>query len=175
MSAPSLMLDLHRAGFVLSVDDDKLNVDGPLDRLTDTLRDAIREHKAKLIAYCTPSSTHGISRRMAKMGLGMDERLNIIEFDGNLPRQQAERVALAVLKGRKPEILAMLAVPEVREKCLHAARERGYPRVTIRPGESVMPGAAAWERFASNATIADVRQVLSDIDWLGLQPSMIQP
>ncbi len=104
MNAASLLLNLHRAGFTLSVEGDKLNVDGPLDRLTDTHKAMIREHKAKLIAYSMPSPTQAISRRMAALGLDMptrmdfieqfNERAGIAEYDGNLPRQQAERIAL---------------------------------------------------------------------------------
>ncbi len=105
MSAATLMLDLHRAGFTLSVEGDKLNVDGPIDRLTDATKDAIHENKAGLVRLCSSSPTGELSRQMAKIGMDLDarsdlieqfhERAGIAEYDGNLPRQQAERIALA--------------------------------------------------------------------------------
>lgn len=104
MSAAHLMLTLHRAGFRLSVDGDNLNIDGSMDQLDEATKASIRTHKAKLIGYCTPSPTHEISRRMAKLQLGMEERQDIIEqfneragiceHDGNMPRHEAEQVAL---------------------------------------------------------------------------------
>ncbi len=83
--------------------------------------------------------------------------------------------ALDVLRKHKLDILAMLAAPADRAKCLALAGDRAYPRIFLRPGESVMPEHSAWERFTSNATIADVRAVLSQLERLDSQPLRIQP
>jgi DNA polymerase len=56
---------------------------------------------------------------------------------------------------------------EVRSRLLRLAASKGFPRVTVRPGESVMPGENAWRAFCSAADpsrVAAALRVLSQID-----------
>lgn len=102
MSAARLLYELQRAGFHLSVDAQGLAVDGPVDRLTDATKAAIREHRRRLIGYCSPARAKAINppagaiadphTRQALAEL-FHERAGIAEFDGGMSCADAERIA----------------------------------------------------------------------------------
>jgi hypothetical protein len=84
MDAARLFADLRAAGFDLTADGDRLIV-WPASRLTQAQRHAIRENKPGLLAC--------LWAEMLKEHY--EERAAILEFDGGIPRAQAEAAARA--------------------------------------------------------------------------------
>ena len=101
MNARAIMADLTRSGFALALDGERLLL-SPSDRLDDRLRALIRDHKGELIALLqearqghppplTPDQDADIEETIA-------ERAAILEFDGGLPRHQAEAQATRAMR-----------------------------------------------------------------------------
>ncbi|MGB9670678.1 MAG: hypothetical protein ACPLXR_05955 [Halothiobacillaceae bacterium] len=84
MNAAALLADLRAAGFALHPDGDRLIV-SPASKLTPAQREAIREHKPGLLA-CLWAET---------LKEHFEERAAILEFDGGIPREEAEAAARA--------------------------------------------------------------------------------
>ena len=78
--AIDLLLRLERDGFKLRAEGDTLFVE-PGHRLTPADGQAIRDHKADILAYLVE----------------YDERAGIAEYDGNLSRPDAEALAVALI------------------------------------------------------------------------------
>jgi TubC N-terminal docking domain len=56
MSVTTLLDDLHKRDIVVDVEPGNLRIKAPKDAMTDELRQAIREHKAELMALLSPPS-----------------------------------------------------------------------------------------------------------------------
>ena len=90
---PQALNRLRRSGFALSVEGGKLIV-APGSRLTDADRTFLRAHKPALVALLEdpPASPAPVIDWEA-----FEERAAIMEYDGGLTREEAERKALAAL------------------------------------------------------------------------------
>ena len=101
MTALELLMDLRRAGVVLSANGDRLAFDAPAGAMTPARREAIRLHKAELLALLVLPEE--LATLMARAGDDEDllyqwhERAGIMEYDGGMDRAEAEWQALAVL------------------------------------------------------------------------------
>ena len=84
MSARDLLQDMLAAGFELDVADGKLLVT-PASMLTDELRAALRACKPEVLAL--------LAAEREADAEAFDERAAIMEFDGGLPRAEAEAAA----------------------------------------------------------------------------------
>jgi hypothetical protein len=83
MAPSELIKQLTAAGCRLQADGDQLRVLGLERDLTDDLQAAIREHKEAILALLEL----------------YEERAAIMEYDGGLPRADAERQAWAIVLG----------------------------------------------------------------------------
>lgn len=83
MTALELLTTLRELGVTLTLWVDRLHVDAPQGALTPVLRVAIREHKAKLLDLLEDC----------------EERASLMEYDGRVPRAEAERLAWACVQG----------------------------------------------------------------------------
>ena len=92
-AVPQALNRLRRSGFALSVEGGKLIV-APGSRLTDADRTFLRAHKPALVALLEdpPASPAPVIDWEA-----FEERAAIMEYDGGLTREEAERKALAAL------------------------------------------------------------------------------
>jgi hypothetical protein len=87
MGAPDLLQHLRGAGFKLDVAGNKLMV-APAGALTDDYRQAIRDHKAALLALLAGEADDAEHE-------AFEERAAIMQFDGGLSRADAETEARA--------------------------------------------------------------------------------
>lgn len=86
MTPSALLSILHQTGVVLTVvPDERLQVDAPPGVMTPALRAALREHKAALLDLLA----------------AFEERAALAEYDGGVPRAEAERLAWACVLGEK--------------------------------------------------------------------------
>ena len=86
MTAIEILTLLHGHGVTLTARGDRLRVDAPPGTLTPALRAALREHKTAVLDLLE----------------AFEERAALIEYDGGLPRVEAERLAWACLLGEVP-------------------------------------------------------------------------
>ena len=84
MCAADLLKDVRAAGFTLDLADGKLLV-APASMLTDELRTALRANKTEVLALL--AAEHDAEAE------AFEERAAIMEFDGGLPRTEAEAAA----------------------------------------------------------------------------------
>jgi hypothetical protein len=110
----AVLEDLNCHGIVLSVAAGKLRVDVPRGTLTEALRRKLLAHKAELLAalaattvqaaqsVSTPAQPEVLSHTKAEDAVErFTERAAILEFDAELPREEAEACAeRAVFQGR---------------------------------------------------------------------------
>ena len=82
----STLADLRAIGLRITLDGDRIKA-GPVALLTAELTNAIREGKAALLAELQ-------RERIEDIAEFAEERAAIIEYDGNLPRKEAERLAV---------------------------------------------------------------------------------
>jgi len=95
VTSKQLFSDLRSAGVVLSIDrDGRLAFDGPDDVLTDDRLSVMRSHRDDLLAL--------VER--------FEERAAVVQYDGGLPRPEAERLALADVL--RPEPKEQVDTPE---------------------------------------------------------------
>ncbi|MDE2367538.1 MAG: hypothetical protein KGN16_01090 [Burkholderiales bacterium] len=110
MGARDLLHSLAGAGLSVSADGDRLVI-RPASKLTDTMRTALREAKAELLALLAGGPDDAEA---------FEERAAIFEFDGGVPRAEAEALALGVTKGAGPAVLVVDIDTRVRcIRCRH--------------------------------------------------------
>jgi hypothetical protein len=101
MLAANILDELRTAGVRLTpLDGGRLNA-SPKERLNDRLRGLIREHKPALLALLSNPATD------------LEERAAILEYDGVLPRAEAEQLAARELASMAPP--AEIAQPSACE------------------------------------------------------------
>jgi hypothetical protein len=93
MNALDLLLTLEARGVVLTSDGARLIVDSPKGALTATDLDALRRLKPALLAILEVRLT--AADLSAEWYEVWDERAAIMEYDGGLPRERADAMALA--------------------------------------------------------------------------------
>ena len=111
MTLPELQSCLNSLGIKLSL---RLVVDAPAGVMTTELRGALATHKPRLLALLSgvgssidpapPDRFQDLRERLAAMPVddyAVEERAAIMEFDGGLPREEAERRA-GLRKGGAP-------------------------------------------------------------------------
>jgi len=86
MTATALLDELRTKGVHLTVEGEHVAVDAPKGVLTDDVRQAIRQHKPELLDLLEV----------------FEERAAIAEYDGLLPRDEAERLAWACVLSKEP-------------------------------------------------------------------------
>ncbi len=92
MSAGTLLRDLTSRGVLLAARGSRLVVDGPSDALSDRVVEELRALKPEILALL--STTREDSRwDAADWEAYFDERAAVREYDGGLPRGEAEQLA----------------------------------------------------------------------------------
>ena len=104
MTATELLHELAAKGIRLMAHGEQIAADAPRAVMTDTLRQAIRQHKAALLTLLvqTPREPPGLEAeyRHCRDFLELwEERAAIMEYDGGLPRDDAEWQAYLCVKG----------------------------------------------------------------------------
>src|SRR5262245_33445517 len=92
MSPLDFLRDLAARGVSCTPRAGKLVVDAPAGVLSDRDREMLARHKADLLAILTTTPTP--ADLPADWHFRWDERAAVLEFDGGLPRERAEAVAL---------------------------------------------------------------------------------
>jgi hypothetical protein len=101
MTTSELLTSLRDRGVVLTVRNDRLVFDAPVGVMTPELRDLLTEHKAELLLELNGYWKTAASTLLAQVNDDLrddllylfEERAAICEFDGNMSRQDAERMA----------------------------------------------------------------------------------
>ena len=130
MGAPDLLLHLRGAGFKVSAADGGGIRVAPAGALTDAHRQAIRDHRAELLALLSgpePADAEDDVAVGQPAALGQPddegqreafhERAAIMEFDGGLKRAEAEAAALVLLAEAQPRPRAAAPAPTVIQRC----------------------------------------------------------
>jgi hypothetical protein len=104
MTARALLRDRQAKDVQLTVQGESLAYDAPDGALTAELLEALRQHKAALLALLvqTPEETPDLEaeyRRFRHCLALWEERAAIMEYDGGLPRDEAEWQAYLCGKG----------------------------------------------------------------------------
>ena len=89
MDGLALLTEAKQAGLVVLVDGERLRIRGP--RRAESIAQRLIDHKALVIealANDLPAEWH----------FHWDERAAIMEYDGKIPREQAEALALAEIR-----------------------------------------------------------------------------
>lgn len=92
MGAQPFLSELQSSGFELFVDGDLLKIT-PASKLTDEQRHQIKSHKPEIIAALKSEQAD----RLEDFTELDHERAAITEYDGGLPRQEAEELAVRVV------------------------------------------------------------------------------
>ncbi len=102
MTGELLFEQLRERDIRLSAKGNRLVVDAPRGILTEQLRVTLREHKAKLLTLLVPLGDREITVAdlPADWRIEFEERAAILEYDGGLPREHAEAVALGEIVAR---------------------------------------------------------------------------
>ncbi len=90
MHAPSILADLWRRGLKVVVSGADLHI-SPRSALTDTDRTALRACKRELVYVLSSATVADLSPSLREL---WEERAAIMEYEGDVPREQAERLAL---------------------------------------------------------------------------------
>jgi hypothetical protein len=98
MTPLNLLLNLASRGVVLVPRDGKLVVDAPVGVLHESDREMLARHKAELLALLIAGAAPDVLP--PDCHLLWDERAAIIEYDGKIPRERAEALALTEILGR---------------------------------------------------------------------------
>jgi len=114
MGAPDLLENLRRLGFDLAaVDGGGIRV-SPYSALTDSLKEEIRDNRGALLDLLSSAAAQAAHE-------AFEERSGLREYDGGLPRRDAEQVAATDLG--------------IRVACLTCAH-RSQRRTCLRPVEA---------------------------------------
>jgi hypothetical protein len=102
MTALALIEELKQRGICLQRRQDRLRVEGPSRLLTGALRGVLMRCKLELLAVVDGDwiealnvlmTDHCQNEQVADLRVRFEERAAIAEYDGNLPRSEAERIA----------------------------------------------------------------------------------
>jgi hypothetical protein len=121
-----ILQNLNLAGLSVSLEGDRVKVENPC-RLTDGLRDLIRSHKPDIVRLLSKPRAAQNSELRPALREQVEERAAIIEYDGVLPRAEAERQAASATRAYcyrvtdKPESELWVIMPNTG---LAAATER---------------------------------------------------
>jgi hypothetical protein len=87
-----ILQELNLAGLSVSLEGDRVKVENP-GRLTNGLRDLIRSHKPDIVSRLSKARAAQNSEMQQAIREQVEERAAIKEYDGGLPRAEAERQA----------------------------------------------------------------------------------
>lgn len=101
MTAAQVLANLQRDGVILRRNGDRLAFDAPAGAMTSKLRALLTHYKPELLAllrgdYLAAAASflsNFDTDRAAELADQFDERSGICQFDGNMVRSEAERVA----------------------------------------------------------------------------------
>jgi len=120
-----MLKELHRAGVILSANEDRLEVDAPAGATTPALLTMLKARKPELLAVLNGAYLNaGLSLLLSvadpqqREGLAelFDERAGICQHDGNKSRGEAERLAYEELT-REVESFERQGRQELTSKC----------------------------------------------------------
>ena len=87
MGAPDLIFELRRTGYSIRADGGYLDI-SPADNLPPDLVQQLKQSKAEILTE--------LQRETEDLQEAFEERAAIMEFDGGLPRHEAEALAKAL-------------------------------------------------------------------------------
>jgi hypothetical protein len=90
MTAIELLEDLKKRGVDLEPEGDSLRYRAPAGALTPALRQALAAHKAEVLAHLRGDLPAAVADWPADWREVFEERAAIMEYDGGLPRPEAE-------------------------------------------------------------------------------------
>ena len=101
-TAAKLLTDLRRAGVMLAAKGDRLAFDAPAGVMTPAIQAMLKARKRELLAVLAGDHLNAAAAlvltitnpdKSAEMAYLFEERAGICEFDGNMSRGEAERIA----------------------------------------------------------------------------------
>ena len=106
MTVSELLKTLKKRGIDLKPEGDSLRYRAPAGALTPALRKALATHKAEVLAHLrgTAELPAAVADWPADWRERFEERAGIMEYDGRLPRPEAERRAEALVREAYLEI-----------------------------------------------------------------------
>ena len=126
----ALIEELSQVGVTLSKNGDEIVLDGPAVVLTDDLIEELRAHKSEILATFGEWDT-------ADWQAFFDERAGIVEFDGDVSRQEAEDHALECCI---VEWLNRHREPSDPSQCAHCRRPDDLSMSLCLSGPYITPG-----------------------------------
>lgn len=115
MTTPTLLDRLHRRGVRFRIDGDRLRWRAPTGVMAEDDISDLREQKAEALAIIRDEQRDQI-----------EERAAIMEFDGEMTREEAERRARAEIEQRRPKA-------PWRQVCHVAVSRHSTPSVGLAP------------------------------------------
>jgi len=98
MTARELLETLRRRGVDLKPEGDSLRYRAPAGALTPTLRNALATHKTEVLAHLSGNLPAALADWPAEWRERYEERAAIMEYDGSLPREEAEHRAQELVR-----------------------------------------------------------------------------
>ena len=102
MTVSELVQSVVYGGVVLTWQGDMLHVSAPTGTLTPALKQALRQHKPQLWAWCQQVASWNVDTREL-----WDERAAIMEYEGGLPRDEVEWQAFLCIVTKSNEGIAV--------------------------------------------------------------------
>ncbi len=102
-TAAEIITHLQADGLHLHADDERLLAE-PRDLITDSHRALIRTHKPELLAHLRAANEP--DDHQADLAELVEERAAIMEFDGGLSREEAERIAKSAARDYYDHLMA---------------------------------------------------------------------
>ena len=151
MTAAQLLAALRSKAVLLGVNEGRLSYDAPHGVMTPALREQLRALKAGVINLILHERIDWQLARLRPVGGNPRALVSPVTDVGML-----ELVTWVLNRKPPPPRPDPAPPPAPRRDCLEAARATGWEAVDLRPGERVIAGAPAWERFAAHASAPDV-------------------
>jgi hypothetical protein len=93
MNATALLEELSKLGVIVTTSGRLLELDAPRGVITAELREDLRQHKFEIISLLQSESDVAHSNEYIELLYVFEERAAIMEFDGDLSREEATRNA----------------------------------------------------------------------------------
>lgn len=132
---------IQAAGFVVALVGDRLDVTPTRTALTESQRDYIKEHRADIVSQLSKTKTAQSNELLQDIREQIEERAAIMEYDGGLPRHDAEQAATRAIRvycyrtTEKPEAELTVIMPntELDEATANLKNRLGDKLLSVYP------------------------------------------
>jgi hypothetical protein len=135
VNAEALLRDLESRGVHVEANGDRLHYRGPHEVLTPATLDALRAHKADLLALLAGNSWPPYRQFI-------DDSIGVACDAPTLPQTALDHASTFRAAWRRA--------------CFELGEMAGWPELPFKQGRSVAPGAAPWGKWLAHASVPDM-------------------